>query len=74
MRLLTTTGTIREQFENRYPAYQRGQVEPYCAFLREHSQFLVLGGYNYPDTWVLRKLEMDGAQLSILGTYDDRRC
>lgn len=49
----------------------RAQVEPYCAFLTEHSQFLVLGGYNYPDTWVLRKLEMDGASLSILGTYDD---
>ena len=49
----------------------RGQVEPYCAFLSQHSQFLVLGGYNYPDTWVLRKLEADGARLSIVGTYDD---
>ncbi|HSZ63830.1 MAG TPA: glycosyltransferase family 39 protein [Terriglobales bacterium] len=48
-----------------------GQVEPYCAFLRQHSQFLVLGGYNYPDTWLLRKLELDGARLSILGHYDD---
>jgi hypothetical protein len=49
----------------------RGQVEPYCAFVREHPQFLVLGSYNYPDTWVLRKLEMDGARLSIVATYDD---
>lgn len=49
----------------------RGQVQPYCSFLREHSEFLVLGGYNYPDTWVLKKLERDGARLSILGTYDD---
>jgi Dolichyl-phosphate-mannose-protein mannosyltransferase len=49
----------------------RGQVEPYCAFLRKHSEFLVLGGYNYPDTWVVRKLEMDGSVLSIVGTYDD---
>lgn len=49
----------------------RGQVQAYCAFLRAHSQFLVLGGYNYPDTWVLRKLEMDGAKLSIVGAYDD---
>jgi hypothetical protein len=48
-----------------------GQVEPYCEFLRDHSQFLVLGGYNYPDTWILRKLEMDGAALEIVGTYDD---
>jgi hypothetical protein len=49
----------------------RGQVETYCAFVREHTQFLVLGGYNHPDTWLLRKLEMDGARLSIVGTYDD---
>jgi hypothetical protein len=49
----------------------RGQVESYCAFVREHTQFLVLGGYNHPDTWLLRKLEMDGAGLSIVGTYDD---
>ena len=48
-----------------------GQVEPYCAFLRQHPQFLVLGGYNYPDTWLLRKLELDGARLNIVGTYDD---
>jgi hypothetical protein len=48
-----------------------GQVESYCAFLGQHSQFLVLGGYNYPDTWLLRKLELDGARLSILGNYDD---
>jgi hypothetical protein len=49
----------------------RGQVEPYCAFVHQHSEFLVLGGYNHPDTWLLRKLERDGAHLSIIGTYDD---
>jgi hypothetical protein len=49
----------------------RGKVEPYCAFLLVHSQFLVLGRYNHPDTWLLRKLEMDGAHLNIVGTYDD---
>jgi len=48
-----------------------GEVEPYCAFLRQHSQFLVLGGYNYPNTWLLRKLELDGARLNIVGNYDD---
>jgi len=48
-----------------------GKVEPYCEFLRDHSQFLVLGGYNYPDTWILKQLEMDGATLEIIGTYDD---
>jgi hypothetical protein len=49
----------------------RGQVEGYCAFVRQYPQFIVLGGYNYPDTWLLKKLEMDGAKLSIVGRYDD---
>jgi hypothetical protein len=31
----------------------------------------VLGGYNHPDTWLLKKLEMDGAKLAIVGRYDD---
>jgi hypothetical protein len=48
-----------------------GQVESYCTFLRGHSQFLVLGGYNHPDTWLLRKLEQDGATLTVIGTYED---
>jgi hypothetical protein len=48
-----------------------GKVESYCTFLRGHSQFLVLGGYNHPDTWLLRQLEMDGATLTIIGIYED---
>jgi hypothetical protein len=48
-----------------------GQVESYCTFLRGHPQFLVLGGYNHPDTWLLRKLEQDGATLTVIGTYED---
>ncbi|MGC2150545.1 MAG: glycosyltransferase family 39 protein [Terriglobales bacterium] len=48
-----------------------GQVESYCTFLGAHPHFLVLGGYNHPDTWLLRKLEMDGAKLNIIGKYDD---
>jgi hypothetical protein len=64
--------TVFDHYEMVKAAFPiRGQVEPYCAFVREHPQFLVLGGYNYPDTWVLRKLEMDEARLSIIGTYDD---
>lgn len=49
----------------------RGQVESYCAFVLRYPQFIVLGGYNYPDTWLLKKLEMDGAKLSVIGRYDD---
>jgi len=64
--------TVFDHYERVTAAFPiRGQVQPYCAFLREHFQFLVLGGYNHPDTWLLRKLEMDGARLSIVGTYDD---
>jgi hypothetical protein len=48
-----------------------GQVEPYCAFLRGHPNFLVLGGYNHPDTWLLRKLDKDGAAMTIIGTFED---
>jgi hypothetical protein len=67
-----THSTVFDQYELVKAAFLiRGQVKPYCTFLRGHSQFLVLGGYNYPDTWLLRKLEMDGAKLSIVGTYDD---
>jgi hypothetical protein len=49
----------------------RGQVENYCMFVRQNPQFIVLGGYNYPDTWLLKELEMDGAKLSIVGRYED---
>ena len=48
-----------------------GQVESYCTFLHRQPRFLVLGGYNHPDTWLLKKLEMDGAKLAIVGRYDD---
>jgi hypothetical protein len=64
--------TLFEHYEQANAAFHTpGRVEPYCTFLREHSQFLALGGYNHPDTWLLRKLEMDGAKLSIVGEYDD---
>jgi hypothetical protein len=47
----------------------RGKVEPYCAFISEHPRFLALGAYNHPQGWLLKKLDMDGANLHILGTY-----
>jgi hypothetical protein len=47
----------------------RGKVEPYCAFISEHPRFLVLGAYNHPQGWLLKKLDMDGADLRIIGTY-----
>jgi hypothetical protein len=47
----------------------RGQVEPYCPFIGEHPRFLVLGAYNHPQGWLLKKLDVDGANLNIIGTY-----
>jgi hypothetical protein len=47
----------------------RGKVEPYCAFINEHPRFLALGAYNHPQGWLLKKLDMDGADLHIIGTY-----
>ncbi len=47
----------------------RGKIEPYCAFVQEHPRFLVLGAYNHPQGWLLKKLDMEGADLQILGTY-----
>jgi hypothetical protein len=47
----------------------RGKVEPYCTFISAHPRFLVLGAYNHPQGWLLKKLDMDGADLRIIGTY-----
>jgi hypothetical protein len=47
----------------------RGKVEPYCSFINEHPRFLALGAYNHPQGWLLKKLDMDGADLHIVGTY-----
>jgi hypothetical protein len=66
-----THATVFDHYEQVKAAFPiRGQVEPYCVFLRGHFQFLVLGRYNHPDTWLLRKLEMDGATLRIVGIYE----
>lgn len=64
--------TVFDHYEQVAPVFPiRGQVEPYCTFLQNYSEFLVLGGYNYQDTWLLRKLEIDGAKMHIVGNYDD---
>lgn len=47
----------------------RGKIEPYCDFVQMHPSFLVLGAYSHPQGWLLKKLDMDGADLQILGTY-----
>jgi len=49
----------------------RGRVDPFCPFIAQHHEFLVVGDYNHAQGWLLKKLDRDGAELRILGTYDD---
>jgi hypothetical protein len=62
--------TVFENYERLKKVFPiRGQVEPYCPFIGEHPRFLVLGAYNHPQGWLLKKLDVDGANLNIIGTY-----
>lgn len=45
----------------------RSNMEAYGQFLSEHHQFLVIGNYEYPGDWLLRKLRHDGASLHVVG-------
>jgi hypothetical protein len=44
-------------------------VANYADFLHQHREFLVLGSYDAPEEWLLRKLRDDGARLTWLGFY-----
>ncbi len=52
-----------------------GNVAPYKDFLAQHPHFYVIGTYTYPEDWLLRKLDADGAILIYRGkvrsTYKD---
>ena len=45
----------------------RGKVASYARFISEHPRFLVVGAYDHPLGWLLRKLERDGAELRVVG-------
>lgn len=45
----------------------RAHVEDYTAFVAAHPHFFVLGQYDYPEDWLLRKLNADGASLRLIG-------
>jgi hypothetical protein len=45
----------------------RGRVETYQAFIAAHPRFVVVGAYNNPQGWLLRKLDRDGAKLRVIG-------
>jgi 4-amino-4-deoxy-L-arabinose transferase-like glycosyltransferase len=62
--------TVFENYDHLTKVFPiRGKVEPYCAFISQHPRFLALGSYNHPQGWLLKKLDMDGADLHIIGTY-----
>jgi hypothetical protein len=47
----------------------RANVDTYADFVAHHHHFFVLGDYNYPEDWLLRKLQADGATLRMLGRF-----
>jgi hypothetical protein len=49
----------------------RAKVEQYSIFVRQHPTFLVFGTHDYPEDWLLRKLQADGAHLRLLQTVGD---
>ncbi len=44
----------------------RAKIVPYADFVREHRAFLVMGVYEHPGDWLLRKLLEDGAEVKII--------
>lgn len=48
-----------------------GHTEAFGRFVVEHRAFYVLGTYDYPEDWLLRKLQHDGARLTVLGRVTD---
>ncbi len=48
-----------------------GHVQSYAAFLGQHRHFFVLGTFDYPEDWLLRKLLADGANLRVLRRVSD---
>jgi Dolichyl-phosphate-mannose-protein mannosyltransferase len=55
--------------KNAFPI--RANVAQYSAFIQEHPKFLVLGTFDYPEDWLLRKLLADGASLRLLAMAED---
>jgi hypothetical protein len=45
------------------------KTEPLAPFLAQHKQFYVVGRYDTPEVWLLRKLAADGFVLDYLGKY-----
>lgn len=48
-----------------------GHAEPYQTFIHAYPHFFVLGQHDYPEDWLLRKFEADGASVHIVGNTND---
>lgn len=48
----------------------RGTLAPYQQFVAENRQFLVIGLFEHPGDWLLRKAESDGASLQVVARYN----
>lgn len=48
-----------------------GHAVNYYEFTRTHPHFFVLGKYDWPEDWLLRKLVDDGADVRVLGRTKD---
>ena len=46
------------------------QAEPLHEFLPDHTAFYVVGDYDRPEIWLLRKLAADGMRLDYLGKFE----
>jgi 4-amino-4-deoxy-L-arabinose transferase-like glycosyltransferase len=61
--------TVFAHYEQVKEAFSlRGTIQPFCTFISEHPRFVVVGAYNNPQGWLLRKLDRDGAELRVIGT------
>ena len=61
--------TVFAHYEKVRDAFHlRSMLAPYCAFVSAHPRFVVIGAYNNPQGWLLRKLDHDKAELRAIGT------
>jgi hypothetical protein len=49
----------------------QGHTAGYGDFVRKHPHFFVLGRYDYPEDWLLRKLTADEAEIRVVGRVAD---
>ncbi len=47
----------------------RAPVAPLTTFVVEHPRFYVVGTYDYPEDWLLRKLVASGATVDYRGHF-----